>query len=58
MKNQYFMFPSPWYKNSMLLLKDFYVLKKKALNLRKFNQINLHITNLKTRNHIINCETM
>lgn len=53
------MFLSPWYENFYVASKTFpHALKKKPLDLRKFNQINLHITSLKTRNHIINCETM
>lgn len=32
--------------------------KAEDLDLREFNQINLHVISLKTRNHIINCETM
>lgn len=52
------MFLNPWYENFYVASKVFLHAKKRALDLRKFNQINLHITNLKTRNRIINCETM
>lgn len=59
MENQYSLFLSPWCENLCVAFKGLpHAFFKKALDHRKFNHINLHITNLKTRNHIINCETM